>query len=131
MVGVPPAVGFVGKWYIAVGAVESGVWPVAAVILGSTVLTLAYFARVIERMYFASAPTPADADGTAETLAGASSTEAVADGGATDDDPDQSPVSVGMVLVVVAAAVAAVALGFLGSEIEQFLEPLLTEVFGQ
>jgi len=38
MVGVPPAVGFVGKWYIVLGAIEVGAWPLVAVLLTSTVL---------------------------------------------------------------------------------------------
>ncbi len=130
MVGVPPAVGFVGKWYIAVGAVESGVWPVAAVILVSTVLTLAYFARVIERMYFAPAM-PEEGLETQQESALDSSPAAVPDGGGAAESEAESPVSWGMLIVVVAATITAVALGFLGSEIEALLDPLLTEVFGQ
>ncbi|WP_302080512.1 monovalent cation/H+ antiporter subunit D family protein [Salinibaculum rarum] len=130
MVGVPPAVGFVGKWYIAVGAVESGVWPVAAVIFVSTVLTLAYFARVIERMYFAPAIPEEDLETEQDSPTDTAST-AVTDGGDTAETEPTRPVSPGMVLVVVAATVTAVALGFLGSEIEQLLDPLLAEVFRQ
>jgi multicomponent Na+:H+ antiporter subunit D len=130
MVGVPPAVGFVGKWYIAVGAVESGVWPVAAVIFVSTVLTLAYFARVIERMYFAPTIPEADLETEQDSPTDTAST-AVTDGGDTAETEPTRPVSLGMVLVVVAATVTAVALGFLGSEIEQLLDPLLAEVFRQ
>ena len=55
LVGVPPSVGFVGKWFIAVGAVEAGAWPVAVVIFLSTMLTLAYIARLLEAMYFSPA----------------------------------------------------------------------------
>ncbi|NHX36912.1 MULTISPECIES: monovalent cation/H+ antiporter subunit D family protein [Halolamina] len=96
MVGVPPAVGFVGKWYIALGAVEAAAWPLAVVILLSTLLTLAYFARILERMFFR------DASG-----------ERVAVDG----------VSPGMTGVVVAAALAAVVLGMLAFEYGQLLEP--------
>jgi multicomponent Na+:H+ antiporter subunit D len=127
MVGVPPAIGFVGKWYIAVGAVESGVWPVAAVILVSTVLTLAYFARLIERMYFTD-PLPDTADEGAPTAA-----ITAADGGETidDEEDDEDTVSLAMIAIVVLAAVASVVLGFLGSDIAALLDPLLTGVFGQ
>jgi multicomponent Na+:H+ antiporter subunit D len=123
LVGVPPAVGFVGKWYIAVGAIRSGTWVVAAVILASTLLTLAYVARVVERMYFAEAPAR-----TAEPAPGAVST----DGGEppATEEGDESPVSPGMIAVVVLAAVAAVALGFAAPAIEGLLEPTLAEVFG-
>jgi multicomponent Na+:H+ antiporter subunit D len=147
LVGVPPGVGFVGKWYIAVGAIESETWPVAAVILVSTLLTLAYVARVVERMYFASAePTPAEEP--SNLLA------AKPFGLLADEEPDDSSdataeqqqdaigdaassrlwrsdeVSVEMLTVVVLAAVAAIALGFAGSGFESFAAPTLAEVFG-
>jgi multicomponent Na+:H+ antiporter subunit D len=73
MVGVPPAVGFMGKWYIVLGAVDAGVWPVVVVLLTSTLLTLAYFARLAERLYFAEPtirPESAAADG-GESVSGA------------------------------------------------------------
>jgi len=132
LVGVPPAVGFVGKWYIAVGAVESGTWVVAAVILVSTVLTLAYVARVIERMYFAEPPAPEREPTAAFTaLSSEEGASASTDGGTragTADTPER-PVSYGMVAVVVLAAVAAVVLGFAAPAIEALLEPTLAEVF--
>ncbi|WP_224332253.1 monovalent cation/H+ antiporter subunit D family protein [Haloprofundus halobius] len=133
MVGVPPAVGFVGKWYIALGAIQAQAWPIAVVILLSTLLTLAYFLRLVERMYFRTATTtetPADSP----TGTGAA---AVADGGNTDDTDDDRPTlgrgddadfggpTAGMVAVVVVAAVLAVALGPLVSTFEPLLEPTL------
>jgi len=133
MVGVPPAVGFVGKWYIIVGAVNVGLWPVVVVLLASTLLTLAYFARLVERLYFAR-PTiheeaaVVDGDGL-ETPTGDDagsdglrpSPDRQADGGST--------VSTGMIAVVVAAAVLAVALTgavpLLDQLLDQTLPPLL------
>ncbi|MBV0923287.1 monovalent cation/H+ antiporter subunit D family protein [Halomicroarcula limicola] len=109
MVGVPPAVGFFGKWYIVVGAVESGLWPVVVVLLASTLLTLAYFARLVERLYFAE-PTIREGE-----------EAAVADGGES--------VSTGMVAVVVTAAVLSIALiagvPVLDSLLNETLPPLL------
>ncbi len=116
MVGVPPAVGFVGKWYIVVGAVEAGAWPLLVVLLASTVLTLAYFARLVESMYFTHAP-PAEEDEAAPETEAARSP--VADGG-------RDPVSTGMVALVVGAAVLAVALGFAFPAVEQTLQNSLT-----
>ncbi|QCJ47782.1 MULTISPECIES: monovalent cation/H+ antiporter subunit D family protein [Haloprofundus] len=134
MVGVPPAVGFVGKWYIALGAIQAGSWPIAVVILLSTLLTLAYFLRLVERMYFRSAATT-EPSADSPTGTGAA---AVADGGnsgdVTDDerpvlgrgdDADFGRPSVGMVAVVVVAAVLAVGLGPLVSTFEPLLEPTL------
>lgn len=96
MVGVPPAVGFVGKWYIVLGAIEAQAWPLAVVILASTLLTLAYFARILERMFFR------ESDGTVV---------------------DPATLSLGMKATVVIAAVAAVVLGALAVEYGQLLEP--------
>ena len=114
MVGVPPAVGFAGKWYIALGAVEAELWPLAAVILGSTVLTLAYFARMVERMYFRE-PTPAGAED-AEATAAAEPAEVVTDGGR---------VSAGMYATVIVAAVLAVVLGLAAVEYGRLLQPTI------
>lgn len=101
LVGVPPAVGFIGKWYIVLGAVGAEVWLVAGVLLTSTLLTLAYFARLIERVYFGNQPDP---DGTM-----------VADGG--------EAVPLGMTAVAVGAAIATVVLGLAGAELASALEP--------
>ncbi|RNJ26633.1 monovalent cation/H+ antiporter subunit D family protein [Halosegnis longus] len=111
MVGVPPAVGFVGKWYIALGAVEAGAWPLVVVIFASTLLTLAYFARVVERIYFRD---PTETSGLAPTAT---------DGG--EDDEPAPVVSVGMRATVVAAAVVAVALGAVAAGYGDLLEPTM------
>ncbi|MFC6826147.1 monovalent cation/H+ antiporter subunit D family protein [Halopelagius fulvigenes] len=115
MVGIPPAVGFVGKWNIVLGAVAAGEWIVAAVVVVSTLLTLAYFARFIERIYFADV---SDHGADART---------VADGGA--GDAGRPPVSVGMRVVVVAAAVTAVLLGVVASDLIAVFEPVLEVYF--
>ncbi|WP_247008436.1 monovalent cation/H+ antiporter subunit D family protein [Halorientalis litorea] len=109
MVGVPPAVGFMGKWYIALGAVEGQLWPLAAVILLSTLLTLAYFARLVERMYFRDPAPAAASEASAEAEAAV-----VTDGGR---------VSLGMYAAVVAAALLAVVLGLAVAQYGQLLEP--------
>ena len=126
MVGVPPAVGFVGKWYIALGAIQAESWPIAVVILVSTLLTLAYFLRLVERMYFRTSTTTE----TTSSSATGTGTAAVADGGddATTDDPTEDGLtrpSPGMVAVVVVAALLAVTLGPLVSTFEPLLEPTL------
>ncbi len=52
MIGLPPTAGFFSKWYLVSGAVETGNWFVAVVIVGSSVFTLVYFLRVLERIWF-------------------------------------------------------------------------------
>lgn len=59
MVGLPPTAGFVSKWYLVAGAVDTGRWVVAALIVGASVLTLLYFLRVLELVWFRP---PLDAD---------------------------------------------------------------------
>ncbi|MDF9746034.1 proton-conducting transporter membrane subunit [Natrinema salsiterrestre] len=139
LVGVPPGVGFVGKWYIALGAVESQLWPVAAVIFLSTMLTLAYAARLLEKMYFtppAVVESP-HATGAVATDGGDADDEESGDTDPTDDigttvpvtGTDTRTVSVGMVAIVVVAALGSIALGFAGGTFADLLEPFLTEVF--
>jgi multicomponent Na+:H+ antiporter subunit D len=98
LVGIPPSIGFLGKWYIGVGAVESsmaGAGPagigIAVVIFVSTLFTLSYVARLIERFYFAGVGLPGghgeDAVGHGDDPAGGRDTDptgVAADGG--DDD---------------------------------------------
>lgn len=101
LAGMPPSIGFVGKWYIAVGAVSSGLWPVAAVIVLSTVLTLLYIARLLEQVYVTSA----DID---------------------TADSSGYPVQLAAVLGL---AVLAVVLGFAGNVLYDLLAPFVSEVY--
>jgi len=58
MIGVPLTVGFVSKWYLAIGALEADMWFIVPIILLSSLLTAVYFWRIIEGIYFAA---PAEA----------------------------------------------------------------------
>ncbi|WP_134672063.1 monovalent cation/H+ antiporter subunit D family protein [Halorussus marinus] len=126
MVGIPPAVGFVGKWYIALGAVETESWVLTAVIVGSTLLTLAYFARLVERMFFRETPVAAGDAEAARDDADVGADVTAADGG--DRLPAPGTVSLGMYAVVVAAAALAVALGAAVFEYAALVEPTVTSL---
>ena len=52
MVGVPLTVGFVSKWYLVLGAMQSGMWFVVPIILISSLLTAVYFGKIIVNIYF-------------------------------------------------------------------------------
>lgn len=52
LIGIPPTVGFMGKYYIALGAIQSGSWAIMALVIASTILTVAYIVPVIDRLYF-------------------------------------------------------------------------------
>ncbi len=52
LVGVPLTVGFTSKWYLVLGALERGWWPVAVVLLVASAMALVYVWRVVEVAYF-------------------------------------------------------------------------------
>ena len=51
MIGLPPTGGFFGKWYIILGALESGDYISVAAVVLSTLLTLAYFVKLFESIF--------------------------------------------------------------------------------
>ncbi len=150
LVGIPPSIGFLGKWYIALGAVEESSWGVAVVIFVSTLLTLTYVARIIEKLYF---DPPGDPHGHGELDHGheAGDGHAVADGGhdgASDenhsdvseppvkpgDRPSQTAaitkrVSVDMLSVTVVLTLVVVALFFSGDLFAGMLDPVFGRFF--
>jgi multicomponent Na+:H+ antiporter subunit D len=56
VVGIPPASGFVSKWYLALGAVERGSPWLLGVLLASSLLNAAYLGPVVYKAYFEEAP---------------------------------------------------------------------------
>lgn len=56
LIGVPLTVGFVSKWYLVLGAFDSGDTAIAVLILLSSLLAVVYIWRVVEVMYFAEPP---------------------------------------------------------------------------
>jgi multicomponent Na+:H+ antiporter subunit D len=52
LVGIPPASGFISKWYLAVGSVERGSMWLLAVLLVSSLLSAAYLGPVVYAAYF-------------------------------------------------------------------------------
>jgi multicomponent Na+:H+ antiporter subunit D len=57
LVGLPPSGGFVGKWYLLLGAIRTGQWWWIPVIVIGSLLTAAYLMRVVKRAF-----APADDD---------------------------------------------------------------------
>ncbi len=56
LIGIPLTAGFVSKWYLVLAALEGGAWPIAALIVLSSLLAVIYVWRVIEAAYFQSPP---------------------------------------------------------------------------
>jgi multicomponent Na+:H+ antiporter subunit D len=53
LIGFPLTCGFVSKWLLLTAAFQSGLWPVAALMLISSLLAVVYVWRVVEVLYFA------------------------------------------------------------------------------
>ena len=51
MIGVPPTCGFFSKWYLISGAMLAGEWPFVAALLGSSLINVILFFRIIEVGY--------------------------------------------------------------------------------
>ena len=52
LIGVPVTAGFISKWYLMSAALERGWWPVALLVLLSSLLAVIYVWRVVEVAYF-------------------------------------------------------------------------------
>jgi multicomponent Na+:H+ antiporter subunit D len=52
MIGLPPAAGFISKWYILQGAMATAQWKAALVIAASTLLNAGYFLPIVYRAFF-------------------------------------------------------------------------------
>lgn len=57
MIGIPPIAGFVSKWYLGLGAAETGalIW-VMPVLIASSLLNAGYFLPILYRAWFRAAP---------------------------------------------------------------------------
>jgi len=52
IIGTPGTVGFISKWYLALGALDTGGWPLLLVIVASSLIAVVYIGRVIEVAWF-------------------------------------------------------------------------------
>jgi multicomponent Na+:H+ antiporter subunit D len=65
MIGLPPTAGFLGKWFMLSGAMQTENWGPVGVIVLSTVLNAAYFLPIVVRAFFPAAALRAHAVGAA------------------------------------------------------------------
>jgi len=56
LIGVPGTVGFISKWYLIRAALEAGLWPVAILIVLSSLIAVAYIWRIVEVAWFHEPP---------------------------------------------------------------------------
>jgi multicomponent Na+:H+ antiporter subunit D len=52
LIGIPPCIGFLSKWFMIQGAFQSEMWLAAAVFLASTLLNAAYFMPIVYAAFF-------------------------------------------------------------------------------
>jgi multicomponent Na+:H+ antiporter subunit D len=52
LVGVPLTVGFVSKWYLLSAALEAGYWPVALMVVLTSLMAVVYVWRILEAAWF-------------------------------------------------------------------------------
>ncbi len=52
VIGLPPCGGFISKWYLAMGALESEAFLMLFILLSSSLLNAAYFLPIVYRAYF-------------------------------------------------------------------------------
>jgi len=52
LIGIPLTVGFISKWYLVLGALERGWWPLVVLVLVGSLLAVVYVWRVVEAAYF-------------------------------------------------------------------------------
>ncbi|MBI4437044.1 MAG: NADH-quinone oxidoreductase subunit N [Candidatus Omnitrophica bacterium] len=51
LAGIPPSAGFIGKFYLFAGAVQSGLYGLALVAVLNSVVALSYYFRIVRNMY--------------------------------------------------------------------------------
>jgi len=54
IVGLPPFAGFFSKWYLILGILEEGKWPLIIVLVVSSLLSAVYYFRILEKVYLKS-----------------------------------------------------------------------------
>jgi multicomponent Na+:H+ antiporter subunit D len=60
MIGIPPTAGFISKWYILLGTLESQQLVALGIIIASTLLNAAYFMPIVYAAFFREPATAAD-----------------------------------------------------------------------
>ena len=61
MAGAPPVAGFISKWYLCLGTVQSGYLIFLAVILTSSLLDVIYFFPIVKTAFFEKEPAVTEA----------------------------------------------------------------------
>lgn len=109
LIGIPPTVGFAGKLYVLLGTVEGSAPVAGTVVLASTLASLTYFGRLLQRMFVE--PTPESPDSTATA--------------ASSIDGGREQLSPGALVVIVLAALLTIVLGLGAAGLAGLVEPTI------
>ena len=109
LIGIPPTVGFAGKLYILLSTVEGSAPIAGAVVLASTLASLAYFGRLLQRMFVEPPPEGPDLAGQVVVSP---------DGGRDQPSP-------GALTVILLAALLTIVLGFGAAWLADLVEPTI------
>ena len=52
IIGTPGTAGFISKWYLAIGALDRGWWPLVFLVVVSSMISIVYIGRVVEAAWF-------------------------------------------------------------------------------
>ncbi|NKC12945.1 MAG: monovalent cation/H+ antiporter subunit D family protein [Gammaproteobacteria bacterium] len=55
LIGIPLTAGFISKWYLILGALERGWWPLAVLVLVTSLMAVVYMGKVLERIWLGPA----------------------------------------------------------------------------
>ena len=109
LAGIPATAGFVGKFYLIDAAVDGGYTWLAVVIVVGSMISLAYYLRVIARMWMTASP--------AEVATGAPARPAIAGGSpeadAVDPPPARSPAGTETTALAVVFGAATIVFGII------------------
>jgi len=56
VIGVPPTCGFFSKWYLLLGGIQAGQWGFVTALLICTLINIALFLRVFDKVFFVKGP---------------------------------------------------------------------------
>jgi multicomponent Na+:H+ antiporter subunit D len=56
LIAIPPLGGFITKWYLTLGSIEAGQYPIVAVLITSTILNACYFIPIVYAAFFRELP---------------------------------------------------------------------------
>ncbi len=115
MIGLPPTAGFLGKWFMLSGAMQTAQWLPVTVIVASTILNALYFLPIVHRAFFRDPDhVPLDVDRVPATAASLGAAAVKDSSHAHDDhhDEDHGEAPFPIVLALSITAAMTIALFF-------------------